>query len=304
MTEHPQIDQFNDPARFRDTDLPESVGQEVTPYLPFGLRTAKITDIESRSDLIKELSKQIPENEFGLPQYYYRPDMLDKDAILGSMQRREATFVDEMLQAAIVRVSYAQGFPTLDDSTPVWAQMPWESKESYDVFTQYLVLDGVRSLAQVNFLAPELVNELFHCNYWYTRAKSYDLYRSAHHSRLREQRIMSLNDNHWTEGDKIMRRLTKVIGELKDEELVAIGADKLIASLERVTRIQRSAVGLSSTGGRGDSEVNKVTSVEIAMRKVSSTETKPIENDEFDITLLSDPEVLKEAQALIVKVNR
>jgi len=290
MTEQPRIDQED--------------ARDIAPYIPFGLRSTKISDITTRADLIRELTKQIPENEFGLPQYYYRPDMLDKDMILGSMERRETTFVDEILQSAVVRVSYSQGFPTLDDMTPVWGQMPWESKEAYDGFTVYLELGGIRSLDKVNHLALDLLAQWFHTNYWFSRAKSYDLYRSAHHSRLREQRIMTLNDTHWIEGEKILRRLTKAIGEKTDDELKQLDVDKLISSLEKVSKIQRAAVGLSSTGGREDSAGNKVTSVEIAMRNVSSNDAKPLEDDEFDISLLSDPEVLKEAQALIVKVNR
>lgn len=284
-------------------DQEAQFSQIPAPYVPYSLRGSKISDVNTRSDLIRELSKHIPENEYGLPQYYYRPDMLDKQVLIGSMERQEATFVDEMLQAAICQVNYDQGFPGLSDGTPVWGQLPWEGKESYDLFTMYLDQDGIRRIDRLNFEARELVVEYYNLNYWFTRAKSYDLFRAAHHSRLREQRIMNLEDNHWVEGERLVRRLFSAIGRKNDEELDKMEVDKLISSVERAVRIQRAAVGRGMNGDReGDSP--KATSVEIAMKTVATVVEKTEEQEEFDLTLLQNPELITMAQELIIKVNK
>lgn len=304
MNEIPQIDQFNDPLRYRDGDLPEPQSSEITPYIPMGLRQTKISDIQSRSDLVRELAKQIPVNEYGLPQYYYRPDMLDKDLLLTYMEQQKADYVDKILQSAVYPISYGQGFPTQPDNNPVWGQMPWEDKEAYDAFTQYLELEGIRNLAAIISIKLDLLGVWFDTNYWFSRAKAYDVFKFAHHARVRENRIMKLENDHWVEGEKIFRKLVNAIGNKTAEELNNMEVDKLISSLERVTKIQNSAVGRSNTGRNSDGETPKVPSVEVVMRQVTGDQSQKVESDEFDASLLSDPEVLAQAQELIIKVNK
>src|SRR5690242_7133342 len=88
-----QIDMYNDPLRYRDGDL-----QDPVPPLPAvqhrAIGSAQVSDITTRAELIRELTKHIPLNEYGLPQYYYRPDLLDVAVITGSISRGENTFVD------------------------------------------------------------------------------------------------------------------------------------------------------------------------------------------------------------------
>lgn len=304
MSEHEVIDQFNDPAYYRDGELPEEKAPDIIPYIPFGLRQTKIQDIHSRSDLIRELTRQIPLNEFGLPQYYYRPDLLDKDMLIDMMEKQQVSNVDQLLQAAIFSISYSQGFPTQKDGNPIWGQMPWESKDAYDAFTLYLELEGIRNLAQINSVTLEVMLVWFDSNYWASRAKAYDVFKAAHHARIRENRIMSLENNHWVAGEKIFRQLVNAISNKSADDLAAMDPDKLIAALERVSRIQRSAVGLSQTGKGSGEETPKVSSVEVVMRNIAGTQFKSADNEDFDISLLSDPEVLSMSQDLIIKVTK
>jgi hypothetical protein len=298
----PQIDMFQDPVRYREGELPEAENVLV-PYAPYPLRAAKIDDINSRSDLIRELTKQIPLNEFGLPTYYYRPDLLDYLMLVGSMERAEATFVDEMLQSAVVQVFYTQGFPTIGHYTPIWAQLDFETKEAHQAFLQYCDQAGVRQLSTMVSISQEQCEEWYHLNYWASRAKSLDLFKATHHARLREDRIMKLEDNHFIEGEKIFRKLTQAINNKTADELDKLDVDKLISSLERVTRIQRTAVGLSATGGR-EAEAPKATSVEVTMRKIASEDQLEQHVEGFDASLLSSPELALAAQELIIKVNK
>jgi hypothetical protein len=73
--------------------------------------------------------------------------------------------------------------------------------------------------------------------------------------------------------------------------------------LERVSRLQRQAVGLSPTGGN-DYQA-KSSSVEVIMRETAEeNRPKELETDVFDVTLLQDPEITKRAQELIIRVNK
>lgn len=303
MSDTSQISMFDDPVRYREGELPEKPAESMVPYAPYSLRSAKITDINSRSDLIRELTKQIPLNEFGLPNYYYRPDLLDYRMLVGSMERGESVFVDEMLQSAVVQVYYTQGFPTIGHYTPIWAQLDFETKEAHQAFLQYCDQSGVRQLSAVTSIAAELCEEWYHLNYWASRAKSLDLFKATHHARLREDRIMRLEDNHFLEGEKIFKKLAEAINNKSVEDLDKLDVDKLIASLERVTRIQRTSVGLSATGGR-EAEPPKATSVEVTMRKIASEDHQEQHSDDFDASLLASPELAQAAQELIIKVNR
>lgn len=66
--------------------------------LPFGpIRHIDPATIRSRADLVGQLAKRLPLNEYSLPQYLYRPDMLDTDTVIEVLQeyyqakRREGT---------------------------------------------------------------------------------------------------------------------------------------------------------------------------------------------------------------------
>lgn len=299
-----QISMFDDPVRFRDGELPESTDHTLVPYTHHALRSAKIDDIHTRADLIKELAKHIPTNEFGLPIYIYRADLLDVSTIISSMKRGDATFVDEMLSAAVVHIWYTQGFPTLKDETPLWGKLDYEAKESYDAFLAYAEQVGVRNLQACTAWPPEQLQEWFYLNFWMVRARALDIFKAAHHARLREHRIMSLEGNHFVEGERIFKRLVRAIEGKSDSELKELEIDKLINALEKVTKIQRASVGLGSTPGVKGAEIPKATSVEVTLREAANYEAKPLESDEFDATLLADPEIIRQAQELIIKVNR
>lgn len=299
-----QIQMFEDPVRLRDGNLPERQDQSVTTFTPHALRSANINDIQTRTDLIRELTRHIPNNEYGLPTYLYRPDMLDAAIIVSSMKRGDATFVDELLSAATIQIWYTQGFPTLKDETPIWGQLPFESKEAHAAFLQYCEQEGVRTLHVVTSSPPEQLREWFHQYFWMARSRALDIFKAAHHSRLRERRIMDLEDTHWIEGEKIFQRLNKAIAGKSEDELKALDIDKLINALEKVVKIQRGSVGLGSQPSVKGAETPKATSVEVTLREAANYEAQPIETDEFDASLLSDPETVRQAQELIIRVNK
>lgn len=296
-----QIDMHNDPVRYREGDLPET---SLVPTVPFALAGTHFQDIKTRKDLVRELTKGIPLNEYGLPKYIYRPDLLDVNLLISSMERGAHTFVDDMIQSSMITVLYTQGFPTLTGENPFWGRLPHENEEAFAAFLQYLEQQGVRTLHSQEMLAfsEDLREEWFHINYWFSRARAYDQFRTAHHRRLREHRIMDLEDNHFVEGEKIFKRIVRAIANKSEADLQELDIDKLIGAMEKVGKLQRLAVGLSTSAG--NEEKAKSSSVEVIMRDVAEESAPKVLDEAFDITLLNDPELASKAQELIIRVNK
>lgn len=306
-----RIDQFEDPVRFREGDLPDylpdSLQPEVSPnegaaQLPYVLRAINVGERPlSRWELIRELTRQIPLDDYSLPQYLYRSDLLDPSTLLSSHVRAHPHFAQEMLDQAIVHVKWDQGFPTILREDPLWARLEFEPENAFRCFLEYASQEGIRSIHKIDHESRDLVLEWFHMYYWMPRAKALDMFRAAHHYRLRERRILDLEDNHWIEGEKIMKRLQNAISNKTEEQLLEMDVDKLISSMERIAKIQRSAVGLSTSGG--DQVQPKSTSVEVAIKNTTQEGPRKVEENLLDPALFEDPALLSAAQDLVIKVS-
>lgn len=298
-----RIDMFEDPARFREGDLPDidtrSSSEEPADdvQLPYVLRGLHVGEHPiSRWQMIRELTRQIPLDEYNLPQYLYRSDVLAPSLLTNPKTAQD------LLNSAIIHITWDQGFPTVHQEDPLWARLPFEPENAFNAFLMYAAQSGIRQLNQITHESRDLLLEWYHLYYWAPRAKALDMFRAAHHYRLREKRILDLEDNHWIEGEKIMKRLQNAIANKTADQLAEMDIDKLISSMEKVAKIQRSAVGLATNGGERDAP--KATSVEVAIKQASEDGTqRRIEDDTLDPALFSDPETLAHAQDLIIKVT-
>lgn len=302
-----QIDMFEDPARVRDGELPDSLIDDTLPseqVSTSGTALDSLLDREefSRAALIQELSKNLPLNEFNLPNYIYRADLLDPSTILMLKAKGQTATIGQLVDSAVVPISWGQGFPTVEGENPIWAKFSFEPPNAFEAFLRYAEQAGVRQVHAITHESPDLVREWYHTYFWQYRARALDLFRAAHHHRLREHRILELEDNHWAEGQKIMQRLQRAMANKSEEDLQALDVDKLIASMERIAKIQRAAVRLP-TNGASEVEVPKTTSVEVAIRQASEDGSQRKVDNNVDMELLSDPEALRIAQDLIIKVS-
>jgi hypothetical protein len=306
MTEQSPIDMFNDPVRFRDGDLPETLPSDEPSdgaMLPYVLRVLSVGEQPiSRWQLIRELTRQIPLDDHNLPLYLYRSDLLDPTLLLGPTSVKNPSSATNLLESSIIHVTWDQGFPTIHQEDPLWAKLQFEPENAFRAFLMYAEQSGIRQLNKIEHESRDLLVEWYHLYYWAARSKALDLFRAAHHFRLRERRILDLEDNHWIEGEKIMKRLQNAIANKTEEQLAELDIDKLISSMEKVAKIQRSAVGLSASGG--DVVAPKSTSVEVAIRNASDDGTQhKTEDSAIDPALFEDAEILSNAQDLIIKVS-
>lgn len=298
-----RIDMFEDPARFREGSLPDfdpsSSSEEPADdvQLPYVLRNLCVGEQPlTRWQLIRELTRQIPLDDYNLPQYLYKSDVLAPSLL------KDPKIAQDLLNSAILHITWDQGFPTVHQEDPLWARLPFEPENAFQAFVIYMGQSGIRQLHAIEHESRDVLLEWYHLYYWAPRAKALDMFRAAHHYRLRERRILDLEDNHWTEGEKIMKRLQNAIANKTQAELAELDVDKLIASMERIAKIQRSAVGLATNGG--DREAPKSTSVEVAIKQTTNEGAqRKIEETALDPALFDDPEMLSKAQDLIIKVT-
>jgi hypothetical protein len=270
------------------------------------LRSIQYNAVRDRTTLIEQLTRTIPLNEYGLPLYLYRPDMLDPSDFQQIPTAQEAAELQQKLGVAIENISYVQGFPAFKTGMPVWAMLPWEDLTSYNVFMEYLEQSGVRSLHLLAGVSLEETMPLLSMNYWPVRAKAFDIYRAAHSQRKRMSRILNTEDNHFEIAGAMLAKINKRIDSFSADEMDALEPKAAADILEKLVRVQRISIGLQAAGGADDKGTNRqVTSVEVSMKRLASGEgSEQQRRDDTDIDLLRDaPESIELAQELLLKVS-
>jgi hypothetical protein len=309
---------LQDDCRDRE-DAPSSV--------PTTRRTGPLRNVDPKKvntawQLIEQLSPGLPSNEYDLPIFIYRPDMLDYAAIARSLAAGEhdttPTLVgpaqapvlgtqemNAMLEAAIVPLSYNEGFPVLPSGMPFWTQLEYEPKEAYDAFVNYLELGGARQISQLIAYNLDELKEYYHMYYWTHRVKAFDLYKVAHHQKVKLQRMLATEDSHYRTAERLMRKLeTYFEGVTFDED--NISPEKAVGILEKLVKIQRVSVGLPANGESKENPGNErtVTPVNVIMQQISQNKdaSKTKQGNDVDL-LLEDPDAVELAQELIIKMQ-
>lgn len=313
--EEPQFRQ--DPASHREDQAitPKSVAR-----LPMGpLRSIDYRRLNDRAQLLEQLALTLPVNEYNLPTHVYRPDMLDLDAFVEALkppdsstpttqapiERDRQVCIQNLvgqLDAAVVHLYYAEGFPTLSNGIPFWQNLTFEPKEAYDAFIDYLELGGARQISQLHSYNLDTIREYFHLYYWGLRVKAFDLYRVAHAQKLKVQRMISTEDTHYRMAEKLM---AKVFTYLEDAEFneETLTPDKAVAMMEKLVKIQRISVGLPAAGeSRENTAVRTPQSTTVIMQQISKgNEAAERPADSGMELLLEDQSSIDLAQELIIR---
>jgi hypothetical protein len=294
---------------------PSDSGEPAGPVLPerslgvlAQINTAKIA---TKSQVMEQLNGLLPLNFFNLPEYVYRPDMVDHELMNSSLAALQADpgldvtgQVLDMLKAAVVEVDYSEGYPRIG-LTPIWKTLPWEPPEAYVAFQHYIAMVGVRRLDGIDGYAPEVLAEYFHQYMWAFRIKAYDMYVIANHSRQRIQRSLDVDDHDFRFTDKLIKQIERHIDTKGEEYLTEVPMKDAIAMLEKLTKIRRNAVGLPVGQAPGDMKVPGVVTTQGIMAKIAEHEAvkKETVEDTFFEDILANPDALEKAQDLIVSVN-
>jgi hypothetical protein len=249
----------DDDAGIKDSSQGPESGRAYTPrpFIAGPLRIIQYSQVKSRVTLIEQLLRTIPHNEYGLPAFFYRPDLLDYTRFQTLPTMEDAKELQELLAMSITNISYAQGFPSLGNGQPLWAQFDWETYEEYVLFTQYLEQGGIRSIHKMKEGATHLsliktsleqMHESFVLNYWNVRSRAYDLYQAAHEQRIRISKVMNTEDYHFSLAHKLLAKVAKRIDEFGDEDLEAIDPIAATKMLTELSKVQRVSIGLPAQG--------------------------------------------------------
>lgn len=282
----------------------ETTQEAQISQLPAVLRGLDVSKVETRTDFIRELSRTLPLNEYNLPIYVYNPAFLDVKLLLEHDRANAKQLLADMLTNSIAYVQYDHGFPTLSGEMPIWGKLPWETTTGFEGFLQFLEQEGARGIHKIPNISPDLLKEWFFENLWSIRGQAYDAYKVAHHARMREQRIFTVQDDQFKKSSQLLEKVTQAIIDKPKEHWDSLDADKLVGAFTRLTKAQSDAlmIGVSKEG-----DLRTGTSVEVTMRRAAegSGLVRKIDNDSVDMeSLLNDPVALEAAQELIIKVNR
>jgi hypothetical protein len=280
---------------------------EASRHLPMLLRGVDL-ETQSRVEFLRQLTPNVSLNDYGLPEFVYRADLINMAALVGeydSPAERNRVIL-EMLENARTMLDFSQGFPCFANGLPVWHQWDNEPREAFEAFAAYLEQPGARRIVHDTLAPwhPETINEWFHVYFWALRAKSWDMYRTAHQQRLRARRIMETEDEHY---DAARKMIQTVQDNFKGRDLNVVDPDKLINMWEKLVKIQRVSAGLPALGEQKDPNLQPV-QMDVAMKRMAPP-VKPIEEvpedvqTQEEIDLYDDPKALEAAQELIVSVS-
>jgi hypothetical protein len=294
-----------------------------------------ISPLSKKTQVFQQLQRDIPQNEFGLPEYLYRPDLIPPDLFdLPEVEQHS------LLAASSLSIHYFEGFPALESGEPIWAQLPFEPTESHVLFTEYLQIpfsaplhnssrSGSTSQSQSQDVQPSAhdqpvrvlssfatflnqplpkLQEMFHTYWWKPRAKAYDLFIAAATRRRRQLRADSLeNQQYLLASEFIKDSQTYLRAAFADPETFGLRPADVINLMKMMFNAQRVSVGLPAhglSGSKGDAE-NQAQNMEVIFRdlsipnRVSGGSTR--ESDVKQLLSGGSPDELQRAQELIIK---
>jgi hypothetical protein len=257
----------------------------------------------SKAEMVRQLAERIPRNEFGLPIFFVRSDMLPT-----------AHVTEEDIDAASVGLFYHEGFPTLSNGAAFWNQLPHEPREHFEIFQKYLDQAGEIGIRQIDILSasvrktPDELSSLLHEYFWSARSRAYDTFIVAAEAKRREHIIRKMENSHFDKASALMDKLNERFeGEFEDwiEELNAKEAIEVMMDL---AKLQRMSVGLTGQHASStDRASTPGTSAEVIIRRLTQTGGMTGgQSDRFQSHLeglLSDPENGMLLQEAIIKVT-
>lgn len=275
-----------------------------------------------RAHTMRTMAKTIPLNDFGLPSFFYRADLVPAHVEDAPIDEQ-----GEFLDAATIELDYTQGFPMLPDGEPFWGILPGEPIEAHQAFRTYIGMvknDGefaspVRQLhvlkLQTGISTATLIAWL-HTYFWTTRAQAFDTFEAVSQKRLKAYRLKSAENKHYLLAEGMIDQSIEYLQRaFADPEAAGLKPADAIRLLEKMAALQRVSCGASPTGpgpvgGKGDPNVESdTTPVEVIFRNIAQRSGQITEaqrgNDAQDVAqhLYSNPDALQNAQELIIRMN-
>lgn len=279
--------------------------------------------VTPRMEVFRRLVDDIPRNDYELPQYLYAPAYISEDFFELEYEAQVS-----ILNCAVVRITYDEGFPAFNGGTPIWSQMPEEPDSMYEAFQAYIKQTetlAIRQLAAVTHHLhgmPDL--QQGHLYYsWAARSRAFDLYHIAAHQKMRERRILSTNDQVFLKAESLLKGLDVYFNMPGDEEgtedeegnivqgslrwLEELTPAVALKFMETLNKVQRMSLGLSASGQERTSEdAPKNADIGVLLQTLAAGGLNSNATSDEEVrtsveTLLSDPATAELAQRLLVQ---
>jgi len=274
-----------------------------------GFQRILLPEGASRADAIYYISQQIPTNEYQLPTFFYRSDLLPHN--LGSMTQDD-------VDSAAVTLYYDEGYPTFGKTKAqiFWMQLPHEPLEAYGVFRRYLEQAEDIGLRQLQLLALdenlplERISSWALEYYWGQRSRAYDLFQVAAERKKREMRVRRTEDKHFKIAESLIQDIQNMIAEQGETFYRNLTPAEALRSLKDLVSIQRISMGEHQNGRQqiaGVSDVMAGASGADLMRDLTKNIAQGSSATGIDSNLrllMSDPNFAMQAQSLIIQVRR
>lgn len=270
---------------------------------PLSQQRVVLPEGATKGDAILLTAKQVPQNEYGLPTFFYRSDLLPYPLT----QLRIGD-----LDGAAIQLDYSDGFPTFEGGRIWWNQLPHEPHDHYQWFVRYLEQAedlGIRQLqllASMQRLALETISEVSKEYYWRDRARAYDLFQVAADRKKRELKARRTEGAHYETADALMKGLMVKFEDPK--WLDDLSAKEAVGVLMDLAKLQRISLGLAANGNAGVQapDPNAAMTTEMVIRSltqgVSQSDEGGISGDL--LALMADPTFTSRAQEVILRVQR
>lgn len=291
-----------DPCRTREEPVEEvkSLLSQANPLTKLNPKR-----LNTRWQVLEQLNATIPLNDYNLPTFIYRADLLHQDDFkcLVDGDAAEHRLLTDKVNTAMVPLDYHQGYPTLPSALPLWHRLDFEPIEANQAFIAYLELGATRQLHEMNGYDLDVVREFFHLYYWHWRVQSFDLYKVAAHTRKKLHRMLQVEDDHYTMAETYLQKVKDALNT--EEAFTGMTAAQLVKMMAELVKIQRVSVGLTANGAQNEGQTTpKAQSMELILQQVSTgaAPTKTEKTEEIDY-ISSDPASLEAAQKLIVRMQ-
>ena len=258
----------------------------------------------TKADAVVHLSKDVPNNEYGLPVYFLRSDLLPYPL---------TTLTTADVDPATVELDYSEGYPTYSNGKIFWQQLPHEPFSDFLLFQKYLdqaMELGIRQiqlLAMDNGMSLQKVSDCAKEYLWTVRARAFDLFQVAAEKKRRELRARQVESRDYEMAGQLIAQL---LAKFEDPDYInTMSPNEAVKALIDLAKLRRISLGLSANGNAGAAadNPNSGATAEFIMRNI----TKSIGSGEDQggltpelISMMSDPNFTMQAQELIFRVQR
>ena len=218
---------------------------------------------EALPELVASLSELTPDNQYHLPEGFYRCDLLtvvaqqvaEHEEENGALSELEKADLRTQARHAFVSLDYSDGYPSLATTgQPFWYQLPHESPDLYDLFQHFVLLgdSGARILQDHFDLLPQALRNTYTSRdiaclriiyYWPQRAKAFDAFDSMVRRRQRSQHASQAEDRHFHLTELLLRKAAAFVQS--DAFLDGMNTKTALEALKLGVSLQRQSLGLA-----------------------------------------------------------